>query len=112
MDTRSLVLSAGKRSIKFLKLKFAVRSGLVVVLTGAAMLAATASPAICDEASAQFGHRVIRNIRITRHNVFTDAEERKGLLADDPWLDQFPLGAQIRWLNGPDGLNIIGWANW
>jgi hypothetical protein len=112
MDTRSQVSSAGKGSIRLLKFKFAVRISLSVLLTATAMVAAAARPAICDDASAQFGHRVIRHVRITRHNVFSEAEQRKGLLADDPWIDRFPLGAQIRWLNGPDGLDIIGWANW
>jgi hypothetical protein len=57
------------------------------------------------------GGRVIRHIRVIHRNVFTE-EERKGLLADDPWMDRFPLGAEFRDLNGPDKLDVIGWANW
>ncbi len=53
----------------------------------------------------------IRHIRIVRQNVFTDEEQKLGLLADDAWMDRLPLGAEIRYLNGPEKMDIIGWAN-
>ena len=96
---------------KQLKFKTAIRVSLTIIVTGVAMVAATARPAICSDPPAQFGHRIIRHVRIIRYNVFTEEEQRKGLFGDDAWMDQFPLGAQFRRLNGPDGLDIIGWAN-
>src|ERR1700720_954116 len=92
------------------KFKFAIRISSIVMLTAMAVLV-TVPLAICDDPSTQFGHRVIRHVQITRHNVFSESERKKGLLGDDPWMDRFPLGAQLRWLNGPHGLDIVGWAN-
>ncbi len=93
---------------KRLRFKTTVSIGLTVI----ALVGATAWPAICNEKSAQVGHRVIRHVRIIRQNVFTREEQKKGLFGDDPWMDRFPLGAEFRRLNGPEGWDIIGWANW
>jgi len=85
---------------------------VAITLQVVASIAANAPPACSENTSAQFGHRVIRHIRIIRQNVFTDDEQKRGLLADEAWMDDFPLGAEIRYLNGPDKMDIVGWANW
>jgi hypothetical protein len=93
---------------RHLSFEAAIRIGLTVLT----LVCATGLVAFCDDPPAQFGHRVIRHIRIIRENVFTEEEQKKGLLGDDEWMDRFPLGADFRWLNGPHGLDIVGWANW
>jgi hypothetical protein len=88
------------------------KTAIGISLTILAMTIATVRLAICDDPTAKSGHRIIHHVRITRHNVFSEKEHQKGLFGDDPWMDRFPLGAEFRWLNGPDGLDVIGWANW
>ncbi len=97
---------------RHLKFKSSFRIVAAIALTIAASIAAIPRVAVCDDTSPQFGRRIIRHIRITRHNVFTAEEQKKGLLGDEAWMDRFPLGAEFRDLNGPDKMDIIGWANW
>jgi hypothetical protein len=96
---------------KLFKFKLSARNIIGITLPIVASIVATSSRAWCDDGSAQFGQRVIRHIRIVRQNVFTDEEQKRGLLADDAWMDLLPLGAEIRYLNGPEKMDIIGWAN-
>ena len=96
---------------KLFEFKPSIRSIITITLPIVAAIVAISPAGWCNQASGQFGGRVIRHIRIIRRNVFTD-EEQKGLLADDAWMDRFPLGAEIRYLNGPDKMDIVGWANW
>jgi hypothetical protein len=87
-------------------LRVALRCGILVL----ALVLAAPRAGRCDE-PVQFGTRIIRHVRVERENVFTADERRKGLFGDDKWLDEFPLGADIRWLAGPDKMDIAGWAN-
>lgn len=86
-----------------------LRRGLSVFVMMVAM-ATGARPGDCA-GPGEFGRRVIRHVRIERQNVFNSEEKRKGLFGDDPWMDRLPLGAEVRWLAGPDKMDIAGWAN-
>src|ERR1700674_5247240 len=108
MNNRSAPASRGVVGItNYPKFTTAIRTTLMIV----AMIGAAAQGAICADPAAQFGYRVIRRVSIVRQNVFTDEEQKKGLFGDDPWMDQFPLGAEIRRLHGPGKLDVMGWAN-
>ena len=96
------------RGTTHLKFKTAMSISLIVV----ALIGALTRDAICDEApSAPVGDRVIRRIHIIRNNVFTEEEQKKGLLGDSPWMDHFLLGVWLRRLSGPEKMDIMGWAN-
>src|ERR1700735_5652307 len=112
MNRRSEMWGGSVGTSKLFKFRLSVRIILWITLPIVASIVAISSGAWCDNGSAQFGGRVIRHIRIIRQNVFTDEEQRRGLLADETWMDLLPLGAEIRYLNGPQKMDIIGWANW
>lgn len=76
------------------------------------MIGAAPPAALCAAAShTEFGARIIRHVRIIRQNVFSNEEKREGLFGDDPWMDSYPLGAQLRWLAGPEKMDLAQWAN-
>ena len=89
-----------------------VRRSLISWLVCLAILLGAGSPRCQSTEQANgFGRGVIRRVLIRRHNVFGAEEKRRGIFGDDDWLDLFPLGADIRWLAGPDKLDIAQWAN-
>ncbi len=100
------------RTRKHLRLVISAPIITAILLVIVALIAVVPRIGWCAQASGQFGHRIIRHIRIIRQNVFTEAEQKKGLLGNETWMDRFPLGAEFRYLNGPDKMDIIGWANW
>ncbi len=90
-------------------LRIAIGSGVIALAVALAANAGAFDPTPLN--SSEFGSRVIRRINLHRVNVFSLEEKRKGIFGDDVWMDEVPLGAYVRWLAGPDRLDIATWAN-